>query len=681
MGLVTPLTLTTPLNDRDDLRLVGFRGSEALSQLFYFELRLAADNRKEAEAGKSPGQMATVQELLGQMITIQLTLAEGSERYFHGMVNRVWQGDRDEKNTAYRLGVVPQLWRLSKQAQSRIFQQLAVPDILKKVLSGLDVSYRLQGKYEPRDYVVQYRETDLNFASRLMEEEGIFYFFKHSAGRHQMIVADTPQGYLDTPEQDSVNYGLAAKDDPAGNRVFAWEKVQELRAGKYTLWDHCFELPGYRDGDKPGCFKSLEGSRSTLESVQAGEVTHLLQVGGNDRLGIYDYPGGYAQRFDGVGPGGDDRADDLSKIYVDAKRTAGIRMEQEAVACLVVRGVSNCSQFTAGHQFTLDKHFNANGPYVLVGVEHRAIQSADTSSAGSGPGFQYYNRFTCIPSALPFRSPRVTAKPFVQGTQTAVVVGDGGEICTDKYGRVKVQFHWDREGERDSDSSCWVRVGTPWAGRNWGMIHIPRVGQEVIVAFEEGDPDRPIIIGSVYNYEMMPPYTLPDNRTQSGLRTRSSPSGDKDTFNELRFEDKKDKEQIYFQAQKDFDRVVKNNDTLKVGGEKAEDGSQTVEIWKNRSTTVKTGDDIIKLDQGKSQTEAMQAIELKVGQSSLTLEPTGITLQVTNPLVSSLTTTLKLDLTGISLNGLMLTLESKVLTKVASEMIAQLKGDVTAMIG
>ncbi|HEV3022674.1 MAG TPA: type VI secretion system tip protein TssI/VgrG, partial [Pirellulales bacterium] len=326
----------------------------------------------------------------------------------------------------------------------------------------------------------------------------------------------------------------------------------------------------------------------------------------------------------------------------------------------------------AGHKFDLSEHFDANGTYVLTAVEHRSsIEGSYTQGKREGP--TYANTFHCIPVALPFRPHRRTPKARVDGTQTAVVVGPSGEeIFTDKYGRVKVQFFWDRQGKKNADSSCWVRVGTLWGGKQWGMIIIPRIGQEVIVAFEEGDPDQPIIVGSVYNANMMPPYALPANKTQSGLKSRSSPSGGTDDFNELRLEDKKGSEEIYFHAQKDFNRVVENNDTLKVGSSKADDGSMTVEVWKDRTETVKTGNekvtiekgnrDVIvktgndthkveqgnrdvkidmgndglkismgnqttKIDMGKSETEAMQSIELKVGQSSIKLDQTGVTIK------------------------------------------------------
>ena len=572
-----PMSVSTPLG-KDVLFLVGFSGNEAISQLFGFQLDLLANH----------DTTVAFDHLLGQPITVTLQTPDGGKRYFNGICSRFSQGARDEHFTAYRMEVVPKFWLLTRAAQSRTFQQLSVPDILKKVLSGLDVSYELQGTYKPRDYCVQYRETDFNFASRLMEEEGIYYFFKHEDGSHTLVLADSAQGHPDMPVRSTVDFEqVGAGHLRDQDRIYGWEKAQELRAGKYALWDHCFELPG----------KNFEAKTPILENVEVGTVSHKLKVGGNDELEVYDYPGEFAQRFDGIDPGGADRASDLQNIFEDNTRTVGIRMQQEALPSLLVRGDGGCRQWTSGHKFTLAKHFSGNGQYVLVGASHSA--SLDAYRSSSDNAFRYGNSFTCIPAALPFRPPRVTPKPLVYGTQTALVVGPSGqEIFTDKYGRVKVQFHWDREGKKDANSSCWIRVGSIWAGQQWGGIHIPRIGQEVIVAFEEGDPDRPIIVGSVYNAEQMPPYTLPDNQTQSGLKTRSSLEGTTDNFNELRFEDKKGSEEIYFHAEKDFNRVVENNDTLKVGSDKADDGSQTITIWKDRTETVKTGNELVTIEQG-----------------------------------------------------------------------------------
>jgi type VI secretion system secreted protein VgrG len=342
----------------------------------------------------------------------------------------------------------------------------------------------------------------------------------------------------------------------------------------------------------------------------------------------------------------------------------------------LIRGSGNCRYMTAGHQFMLDRLDSADGPYMITSIRHSARLGGEYRSVASPEETAYSNSFTCIPAAVPFRPRRVTPKPIVHGTQTAEVVGPSGEeIFCDKYGRVKVQFRWDRKGRRDADSSCWVRVGNVWAGNRWGGITIPRIGQDVIVAFEEGDPDRPIIVGSVYNAETMPPYDLPRNKTQSGLKSRSTTQGSPDNFNELRFEDKKGDEQVYFHAEKNFDRVVENNDTtkigftkkdpgdqilevynnqtLKVGTPQSSEGSQSTTIYKDRTTELQTGTDSLKIDQGDRDavislgndtlsikmgnqttkldlgaisTEAMQSIELKVGQSSIKIDQKGVTI-------------------------------------------------------
>jgi type VI secretion system secreted protein VgrG len=531
-----PLTVTTPLA-KDALLLVGFTGQEAISQLFSFQLDLLAENKTPIAFDK----------LLGQKVTVNLTLPSGKKRAFSGICNRVSEGARDHTFTAYRMEVVPKLWFLTRRAQSRIFQHLSVPDILKKVLAELEVTYEIQGTFHPRDFCVQYRETDFNFASRLMEEEGIYYFFRHTADGHTLVVANTPASHPDLPDASKITYeGVEGgiRDDA---RIHEWQKVQELRSGQYTLWDHCFELP----------HKHLEANQPILDSVAAGKVVHKLKVGNNDRLEIYDWPGEYAQRFDGVDRGGGDQPAELQKIFEDNTRTTKIRIEQEAVPGLVIRGAGNCRQFVTGHKFTLERHFNADGKYVLTSVAHSASLGFDYRS-GEGGEFIYRNSFTCIPLDLPFRPLRTTPKPFVQGPQTAVVVGpDGEEIHVDKYGRVKVQFHWDREGEGDEKSSCWIRVSQNWAGKRWGIIFTPRIGQEVIVDFLEGDPDQPIIVGRVYNANEMPPYDLPAEKTKSTVKTLSSKGGQ--GFNEFRFEDKKGEEQIFVHGEKDLDVRIKHD--------------------------------------------------------------------------------------------------------------------------
>jgi type VI secretion system secreted protein VgrG len=570
------LTVTTPLGD-DKLLLVGLSGTESLSQLFRMELDLIATNETEVP----------FDQILGKKVTAHIAAPGNNHRHFSGICNRISQGGRDQYFTSYRAEIVPEVWFLTHKSQSRIFQAKTVPQILQKVLEGFQVSYKLTGHYEPRDYCVQYRETDFNFASRLMEEEGIFYFFEHAAGGHTMHVADNPGAHLPVPFGTTVEYAPLAITSVEEDRITEWEKAQDLRSMKFLLWDHCFELP----------HKHLEAEKPITESVQAGKVSHKLRIGNSDRLEIYDWPGEYAQRFDGVGPGREERPQDVQKIFQDNRRTVDIRMQQEAATCLSIAGSSRLRQLSAGHRFTLNKHFNADGEYILTAVHHVARMSANYRS-GEADEIAYQNSFSCMPSSLPFRPQRITPKPVVQGTQTAVVVGPKGEeVYTDKYGRVKVQFHWDREGKNDEKSSCWIRVGQLAAGKRWGASSWPRIGQEVIVDYLEGDPDQPIIVGTVYNADQMPPYLgkspdskHPDENLISGLKSNTSKGGV--GFNELRFFDAKGKEQIFVHAERNMDARVKhdsmewvlNNRHLIVGESKTKDkaGDQCEEIWRDK---------------------------------------------------------------------------------------------------
>ncbi len=570
-----PLAVSTPLG-ADKLLLVGLSGSEGLSQLFHFDLDLVAVN----------GTDVAFDKLLGQPIVTQMSMPQGT-RYFHGICVAVRQTGADETFTGYQLEIVPNLWLWTKRTQSRIFQHENLPDILKAVLKGLDVAFDLKGTFQPRDYCVQYRESDYDFAHRLMAEEGIYFYFKHTDKGHRMVVANTPQSHADLPANSTLIYKSVhdrLEDDE--EVVREWRKRQTLRSGKVTLWDHSFELP----------HQHLDAEKTIEDSVQVGQVTHKLKVANNDKLELYDYPGAYAQRFDGVPPGGGDKAADLQHIFSDNGRTTAIRMQEEALHSILIDAESNCAQVTAGHKFTLaqppgnelTRLAKADGHYVVTAVTHKASVNSNYRSGDWG-GHEYANEFQCIPFALPYRPPQETPKPVVPGSQTAVVVGPAGEeIFTDKYGRVKVQFHWDRHGKQNADSSCWVRVATLWAGKQWGVIHIPRIGQEVVVDFLEGDPDRPIIVGSVYNAETMPPYALPANKTQSGVKSRSSMGGNPETFNEICFEDKKGSELIYIRAEKDQTIAVENDEAHWVGNDRMKtiDHDETTLVHHDRTETV-----------------------------------------------------------------------------------------------
>ncbi len=578
-----PLQIHTPLPD-DSLLLTEIQGREALCELFHFNLSTVAEL----------GTPVPFEQMLGKKITVRIeSIAEsGDYRYFSGICKRIAQGERTEEFTNYYLEIVPAFWLLTRRMRSRIFQQKTVKDILQDVLTGLEVEWHLQGAYKQRDYCVQYQESDFNFACRLMEEEGIFWFFKHTADSHQLVVADTPQAHPDLPYGSTVVFEEFFGHSPKDDRVYEWSKGQEIRSGKYTLWDEHHQLPG----------KHLEAEKTIQSSVQVGRDTHQLGAGGGPDYEVYEFPGEYSRHFDGINKGNGDQASHLNWIFEENGRMAGIRMQQEAVGALLLEGKSGLPAMTAGAAFTLTKHFSDDGKYILTSLEHEAKQAIGVQ--GSPDNFMYANQFSCIPSALPYRPQRVTPVPSVRGVQLATVVGPSGEeIYVDKYSRVKVQFHWDREGQSDISSSCWMRVGTFWAGKNWGAIHIPRIGQEVIVAFEEGDVDYPIIVGSVYNADMMPPYTLPDNKSQSGVKSRSTKGGGPPNYNEIRFEDKKGSEELLIHAELDLTREVERDEKLTVGRDLTE-------------------------DIGRSQrTEAQKSIEIIVGQSSIKLEPTQITIK------------------------------------------------------
>lgn len=581
-----PMAVSSPDLKADSLLLVSLSGQEGLSQLFNFQVRAVAKTKTKI----------AFEDLLGKPFTVRINEATGKQRFINGICQRIAQGESDGVFTNYVIDIVPKLWLLSKRSRSRIFMRQSVPDILKKVLTGIDVALQLKGTFEPRDYCVQYRETDFNFASRLMEEEGIYYFFKHTDTAHQLVLANAPDKHPPLVGGPDITFNQhAGNTEQAGGRVFAWAKRQEVRAGVYTLRDHCFEL----------AHQPLEGTKKIRPSaVMVGQVPHQLTAGNNAALELYDWPGEYAQRFDGIDPGGGEQPAELKKISSgsgadnpgDKDRTASIRMDQEAVPALVIHGSGDSPRFTAGHQFKLatlanDEAFRqmkADGSYVLVTVTHAASQG-DYRSGGNDI-FRYQNNFTAIPFELPFRPPRDTPKPFVQGLQTAVVVGPAGqELFTDKWGRVKVQFHWDREGKSDANSSCWIRVAQIFAGKRWGASFWPRIGQEVVVAFQEGDPDQPIIIGSVYNSDQPPPYLgdgldskhKTDNKV-SGVKTNTTLGGS--GYNEWRFDDTKGKEQVFIHAERDYDLRVKNesrerivsNSHLVVGSDK--DGKKSGDL-------------------------------------------------------------------------------------------------------
>jgi type VI secretion system secreted protein VgrG len=491
----------------DKVFLESFDGEERVSELFHFELGLLTQ-----DAG------FTMDSLLNKPAVISIILHDDTDNNFHGIINHIEEVEtRKDGETLYRATMVPWAWLLTLFDDCRIFQNKSVPDIVQQVFTDrgfTDYANRLTGTYNPREYTVQYRETDFNFISRLLEDEGIFYFFEHSADKHTLVLADASSAFVACPSQSSIAYDTTAGLWQDLDVVLSLRRTQRIRVGKYTENDYDFTKP-------------QTSLRANLEaSPRPGE--------------FYEYPGKYTTRDDG-------------------DRYARVRLEEQEVRLLTITAETNCRAFRSGFKFTLSGYYrdDANQDYAMIAIRHKGANNAYISHELQ-ESFDYRNFVDAIPASIPFHPPRTSRRPFIQGSQTAVVVGKSGEeIWVDQYGRVKVQFFWDRAGTMDENSSCWIRVAQLWAGKGWGAIFTPRIGQEVIVDFLEGDPDRPIITGRVYNADQTVPYALPGEQTKSTIKSMSSKGGG--GFNEIRLEDKAGSEQVFVFGQKDEDIRIKND--------------------------------------------------------------------------------------------------------------------------
>jgi type VI secretion system secreted protein VgrG len=460
--------IQTPL-EPDALLFHAMRGKEELGRLFEYELDLLSSSRA-----------INLDEVLGKSITVSLECENDKLRHFSGYVTRMSQGGMHGRHHVYRASVRPWLWFLTRTTNCRIFQEKSVPDILKEVFathSGVaDVKFELTESYGPWLYCVQYRETDFNFVSRLMEHEGMYYYFTHDEGRHTLVIADS---YSAHPTSDAAELPFLETERLRAEKehVNDWSVTHQLQPGKYALTDYDFEKP----------------------SVDLQAKTMLKREHALAEYEIYDYPGDYIERG-------------------DAEFYARTRIEELQAKFERVQGSTNARALATGYLFTLTDHPRAdqNAEYLVVSAEYELKSTEHEAVIGSGA--EYICRFTALNSHQPFRAERITPKPIVHGPQTAITVGPGDAIYTDKFGRVKVQFHWDRYGKRDEKSSCWIRVSQNWGGKGWGGMFIPHTGQEVIVQFLEGDPDSPLITGRVYNAENMPPVELPGGKTQSIIR-------------------------------------------------------------------------------------------------------------------------------------------------------------------
>lgn len=554
------IELITPLGP-DVLLLRDFTITEDLGRMFTIKLELDST------------EYIRFEDILGKNVTIRLNTMQGEGiRLFNGYVSSFSQAADQGRFSIYQATVHPWLWFLTRTSDCRIFQHKTVPDIIKQVFNELgytDVEDKLSLTYREWEYCVQYRETDFNFVSRLMEQEGIYYYFAHEDGKHTLVLADSYSSHEAIPTYAEIPYYPPVEVvELDRERIYGWLLSKRIQPGVYALNEYDFIRPKMDQNVNSSIPR--EHSESNYE--------------------LYDYPGEYVEPSDG-------------------SHYAQLRIEELQAQYEQARGESNVRGMLCGGLFTLNNHprEDQNQEYLVVSVS-QSIR-LESFESGGGSGTNYSNSFFCIPSHTPFHATRTTPKPIVQGPQTAVVVGPSGEeIYTDEHGRVKLQFHWDRYGQSDENSSCWVRVSQLWAGKTWGGIHIPRIGQEVIVEFLEGDPDRPIVTGRVYNGDQTPPYELPANKTQSGIKSRSSKGGSGANFNEIRFEDKKGEEEVYIHAEKNQNNVVENDETTSVGHDRSEDvgNDETIHIGNNRTETVDVDESITI---GNNRTEQVGANE------------------------------------------------------------------------
>ncbi len=541
------MEISTPLGD-DVLLFKGMHAREEVGRLGEYQLDLLSLKKD-----------INLDQILGKNVTVKLALPDDSTRYFNGYVTRFSQGGVDGRYQRYDAVVHPWLWFLTRTSDCRIFQDMTVPDIVKKVFADhatADFKLELTGTFRKWTYCVQYRETDYNFISRLMEEEGIYYYVRHTDGHNTIVLTNSTSKHTASPGYETIPFVSPEQVvRPELEHITAWGFSREIQPGVYVHDDYDLERP------------SVE--LKTRDVLSRGYAPSDYEV--------YDYPGHYLQKADG-------------------EQYAGVRIDELGSQFETAQAVTNAKGIAVGSLFTLDAfpRDDQNREYLILAATYN-MEFSGYEATPDGAGTTYQCSFVAMSSEQQFRPKRATPKPFVQGPQTAVVVGPAGdEIYTDKYGRVKVQFHWDRYGKKDEKSSCWVRVSHPWAGKAWGGISLPRIGQEVIVDFLEGDPDQPIITGRVYNAEQMPPYELPANKTQSGMKSRSSLNGTPDNFNEIRFEDKKGSEQLFIHAEKNQDIEVENDETHWVGHDRTKtiDHDETTHVKHDRTETVDNNETI-----------------------------------------------------------------------------------------
>ena len=531
----------SPMGDQLEFR--SLEGSEQISRLFEHRVRMISQSAS-----------ISAKALLGKDLSIEIDLTTevggGGKRFISGQVVQFTYIGRDGDFYSYEAVLRPWLWHATRRSDFKIFQFKKVPDIIQEVLGpyGFSIENKLTGSYRTWDYIVQYGETDFNFVSRLMEMEGAYFYFSHSQGSHTLVLADDIGSHSPLPNGPStIPYYSGDRAAHVHDQDFidGWSFAEDIASGHFAADDYDFKKP-----------------KSILDTKQQQPAGHT-----EDSRELYEWPGGYTEMGDG-------------------ENYARVRIEQQKAQRETVQGEGNARNLAPGYLFTFSKYprGDQNKDYLIEAAYYRFEENVRRSDGAGGAGnasrggldspTSYRLSISAVPKTTPYRSQRTTPKPHTTGPQTAVITGPAGEeIYTDQYGRVKVQFHWDRYGSFDENSSCWIRVSQTWAGSNYGSMHIPRIGQEVIVDFLNGDPDYPIITGRVYNAMQMPPWELPANKTQSGIKTRSSKDGTPGAgmksgagdANAIRFEDRKGAEQLWLHAQKDQLTEVENDEEKWVG--------------------------------------------------------------------------------------------------------------------
>ncbi|MCM2369871.1 type VI secretion system Vgr family protein [Aporhodopirellula aestuarii] len=593
--------------DKDGLLLENLRYEDALGRPFECAIRAFSKDHSVDDS-----------KYLGESLALHYEPIENKKRFIHGIVSEIsYQGVHNEFSV-YDIVLRPWLWFLNHTTDSRIFQAKTVPeivsDIFKTTHGFTDFKLSLTKQHPKRNYCVQYRESDFDFVSRLLEEEGIYYYFVHEEKKHTMVLVDDSASHTTIKGMNPIPFRRPGEAPAEQKHISSWTFRSQLHSTSVTIGDYDFEKP-------------------EADITARANVTRRHKLAKFER---YDFPGRYTEVGNGT-------------------QLAKVRAEEYQADHNRYMGVGNEVTLVTGSCFEMEDHPRTDQNRVEYLVTSSIVRIVSSEiQVFSGGANEFETHFEAMKKSDQFRSPSTTPRPIVSGPQSAVVVGKSGEeIWTDKYGRVKVQFPWDREGKNDENSSCWIRVSNTWAGKGWGSVHIPRIGQEVLVEFLDGDPDRPVITGRVYNAKQTTPYDLPDNQTQSGIKSRSTKGGKPKNFNELRFEDKADEEEIYLHAERDFTQIVENDATIKIGQDKKDKGNQTIEVFNDRTLTVEQGNETItvksgnrdtvvekgnesieiklgnrtiKVPVGKHVTQAGQVIELKVGASSIKIEPAKITI-------------------------------------------------------